>query len=185
VVVLGITPSGVEIAASASKAMDTAFDVVVATHVRLDGLGIVGAIAEDGRAALDPAFEPRFGIMESLNAAIDRARRAVKRERLLFRGQRSLRSVTGMDVVVVDGHLTSPWKALAVVNAVSEGEPAHILIAAPVGTQSVQEHLSARKVEFVCPTIIVDPAGHPRPFGDPEDPSSERLRSIVVAREST
>jgi hypothetical protein len=31
---------------------------------------------------------------------------------------------------------------------------------------------------------VLDPAGHPHPFGDPEDPSAERLRSIVVARQA-
>jgi hypothetical protein len=42
----------------------------------------------------------------------------------------------------------------------------------------------AYKFEFVCPTVVLDPEGHPRPFGDPQDPSAERLRSIVVARQA-
>ena len=183
-IVLGVTPSGVEIAANASKAMACQFDVVVAAAVRMEGLGIIGAIAEDADAVLDPDFHPRFGIMEALDEAIDRARRAVKTERLLFRGPRPLRSMAGMNVVVVDGHLTTPWKVLAAVEAVRTEEPASIIAAAPISTQAVQERLRARRIDFVCPTVLMDPGGHPRPFGDPQDPSAERLRSIVVAREA-
>jgi hypothetical protein len=48
----------------------------------------------------------------------------------------------------------------------------------------VQERIRARKYDLVCPSILLDPGGHPRPFGDPQDPSAERLRSIVVARQA-
>ena len=184
IVVIGVAPDGVEVAASAAVAMQCTFDVVIAAHIRFDALGIIGALAEDGGAVLDTAFQPRFGLMEALDDAIDKARRVVKTERLLFRGQRPLKSVEGLSVVVVDGHMTSPWKALAAVEAISAGGPETTLVAAPVGTQSVQEHLRARRIELVCPTVLLDPAGHRRPFGDPRDPSAERLRSIVIARDA-
>lgn len=183
-IVLGVTPTGVEIAANAARAMVCQFDVIVAAHVRLDDLGVVGAVAEDADAVLDPEFEPRFAIMEALHEAIDKAHRAVKTERLLFRGQRPLRSVEGMQVIIVDGHATNPWKLLAAAEAVRGMDPQKILVGAPVSTQVVQERIRARRFEFVCPSVIMDPAGHPNPFGDPKDPSAERLRSIVIAREA-
>src|SRR6185436_359488 len=89
VVVLGLAPSGVEVAAAAAKAMSASFDVIIAAHIRMDET-IIGAVAEDGEAVLDPDFAPAFSQMEMLNEAIDRARRAIKAERLLFRGQRQL-----------------------------------------------------------------------------------------------
>jgi DNA-binding LacI/PurR family transcriptional regulator len=88
-----------------------------------------------------------------------------------------------MYVVVVEGQMTSPWKILAAVEALREHQPEGIIVAAAVSTQSVQELLLARRIEFACPTVLLDPSGHPRPFGDPQDPSAERLRSIVIARE--
>jgi putative phosphoribosyl transferase len=182
--VLGVTPGGVEVAANASKAMGCAFDVIVAAHVRLDGDAIVGAVAEDADAVLDPEFEPEFGQIEPLDAAIDKARRAVKTERLLFRGPRPLRDVAGQNVIVVDGYMTSPWKVLAAVEAISQAGPAQVVVASPVSIKSIQDKFRARRIEFVCPTVLLDPEGHPRPFGDPMDPSAERLRSIVVAREA-
>lgn len=184
VVLLGITPTGVEIAANAAKALSCAFDVIVGAHVRLEGKGMVGAVAEDAPAVTDPDFNPGFELMEQLNAAMDGARRAVKTERLLFRGQRPLRSLEEMNVVVVDGQLTSPWKALAAASAAEQLGARKVWVAAAVCTQAVQERIRARKYELVCPSVVLEGAGHPRPFGDPQDPSAERLRSIVVARQA-
>ena len=181
---LGVTPTGVEIAANAAQALQCKFDVIVGAHIRFDKLGIIGALAEDGDAVIDQEFAPRFSMIEALDEAIDRARRAVKTERLLFRGQRPMRSVTGMNVVIVDGHLTTPWKVLAAVEFIQQGAPESVSVSAPVSTKPVQDRMSARRVNFVCPSVILDPGGHPRPFGDPEDPSAERLRSIIVAREA-
>ena len=183
-IVLGVTPTGVEVAAHAAQAMGCQFDVIVAAHVRMEGLGVIGALAEDHEAVLDKDFQPRFGMIDALNDAIDRARRAIKTERLLFRGQRPLRSVEGTNVIIVDGHATSPWKVLAAAEAIQSQRPLRTFIGAPVGTQAVQNRVRARRYEFVCPSVVVDPSGHPMPFGDPQDPSAERLRSIVVARQA-
>ncbi len=183
-IVLGVTPTGVEVAANAAKAMGCGFDVIVAAHVRVGDLGIVGAVAEDHAAVLDGDFQPRFGMMDYLDEAIDKARRAIKTERLLFRGQRPLRSVEGVNVILVDGHATSPWKLLAAAEAIDEVCPPRLLLGAAVATIDVQSRIRARRYEFVCPAVVNDPGGHPKPFGDPQDPSAERLRSIVVAREA-
>lgn len=181
--VLGVTPSGVEVAASAAKAMAAPFDVIVAAPIRVEGVGIIGAVAEDGDALMDPGFQPRFSLLEALEEAIDTARRTVATERLLFRGQRPLRSVEGMHVIIVDGHVTEPWKALAAAQAITPLEPARIVVAAAAATQPVRDRVGARRYEFVCPTVVMEAGGHAHPFGDPQDPSAERLRSIVMARD--
>jgi predicted phosphoribosyltransferase len=115
---------------------------------------------------------------------MDRARRAVKTERLLFRGQRPLRSVEGATVVIVEGQLTSPWKVLAAARSVQQGGAVQVVVAAAVATNQVKERVRAHRFDLVCPTVLLDAGGHPRPFGDPQDPSAERLRSIVVARQA-
>lgn len=184
VALLGITPTGVEIAANAAQAMSCPFDVIVGAHVRLEGVGLVGAIAEDAAAITDPDFSPRFDAIQALEEALDKARRAVKTERLLFRGQRPLRTIEDINVVVIDGNLVSPWKALAAAKVVQEQGARKAWIAAAASTQEVQERVRARRFDFVCPSVVLEAAGHPRPFGDPLEPSAERLRSIVVARQA-
>ncbi|MCH7473537.1 MAG: hypothetical protein IIA27_02600 [Gemmatimonadetes bacterium] len=182
VIVWGITPSGVEIAATAAEAMKCLFDVVVTSTLRVEGVGVVGAIAEDAKAVFDPVFKPTFDQVEAVDEALDRSRRVIKQERLLFRGQRVLHDVTGACVVVVDAQVTSPWKVLAAADCAEAMKPAQIVVAVAVCTQPVQERLRARRLELVCPTVVMDPNGHPNPFGDPQDASAERLKSIVIAR---
>ncbi len=184
VVVWAVTPTGVEIAAAAAEAMRCRFDVVVSAHVRLDDSQVVGAMAEDAEAVLDPVFAPKFSSLEMLEQAIGRSRRAIKQERLLFRGQRTLREVSGSTVVIVDGHVTSPWKLLAAVKCAESMGPSQVVVAVAVSTQPVQSMIRRRRLEFVCPSVVMDVKGHPRPFGDAQDPSAERLRSIVVARQA-
>jgi putative phosphoribosyl transferase len=183
-ILLGVTPTGVEIAASAARGTASAFDVIVGAHVRLDAHGIVGAIAEDADAVIDRQFAPSFELLDPLHDAIDKARRAVKSERLLFRGQRQLRDLAGQNVAVIDGHAVTPWKLLAAAHTARELGAQRIFVAAAVTTQPVKERVLAYKYEFVCPTVVLDPNGHPHPFGDPQDASAERLRSIVVARQA-
>ncbi len=183
-VVIGLTPRGVEIAFHAAKVSGSAFDVIVTSFVRLSGLGIIGAVAEDADAELDPAFQPRFGLMTALSEAIERARRAVKTERLLYRGHRPIRTLEGTDVVLVGGPLTSPWKVLAACSAVRTLNPSKIVAASPACTYTVLDRFQARRLEFVCPHVVRDAGGHPRPFAEQDDPSAERLRSIVVARDA-
>lgn len=183
-VVLGLTPRGVEIAFHAAKVSGCAFDVIVSSFVRLSGLGIIGAVAEDADAELDPAFQPRFGLMTILAEAIEKARRAVKTERLLYRGHRPIRTLERSDVVIVEGPLTSPWKVLAACAAIRTLDPSKIVVAAPVCTYAVFERVQARGLEFVCPHVLRGAVGHPRPFAEQDDPSAERLRSIVVARDA-
>jgi hypothetical protein len=89
-----------------------------------------------------------------------------------------------VNVILVDGHATSPWKLLAAAEAIDEVCPPRLLLGAAVATIDVQSRIRARRYEFVCPAVVNDPGGHPKPFGDPQDPSAERLRSIVVAREA-
>lgn len=184
VILWGVTPSGVEIAAAAAQAMTCKFDVVVGSHVRLEKEGIVGAMAEDADAVLDPRFNPKFDALRTVEEAIDRSRRAIKTERLLFRGQRPLRNVTEATVIIVDGHVTNPWKVLAAVACAEPMRPKSIIVAAAVSTNPVKEKVRSRRIEFVCPTVLMDAKGHPMPFGDPQDANAERLRSIVVARQA-
>ena len=182
--VFGVTSSGVEIAANAAKAIGCSFNVVVAAHIRLKDIGIIGAVAEDADAVLNSQYQPRFGMMDALSDALDSARRSVKTERLLFRGQRPLRSIEGKTVVVIDGHTSVPWKMLAAAEALKLGSPRRVIIGTPVSTRAVRDSVRAHRFEFVCPAVVMNPEGHPHPFGDPQDPSAERLRSIVVAREA-
>jgi uncharacterized Zn-finger protein len=58
------------------------------------------------------------------------------------------------------------------------------VIATPVATQDAAERIYARRLEFVCPSIVTDKAGHPSPYGDMAGDTPERLRSIMIAHQA-
>ena len=53
-----------------------------------------------------------------------------------------------------------------------------------VATQVAADRIYARRLEFVCPSIVMDKAGHPSPYGDMAGDTPERLRSIMIAHQA-
>jgi len=184
-ILLGITPEGVEIAAYAAKAMGAQFDVVIASFIKLGtNLAPVGAMAESAPAEMDPDFQPGMNLLEKLQAALDESRARVKQDLVLFRTQRPAKKLEGRTAVIVDGQIVYPWKVLAAAKAVERQQAREVVIAAPVAAQPAVERIRARQYTLVCPSVTMEPQGHPRPYGDPGDDSPERLKSIVIAHQA-
>lgn len=182
---LGVTPEGVEIAANASRAMGATFDVIVATFIRLGSkLAPVGAMAEGAPAEMDPDFQPAMDLIEKLQAAIEESRARVRRDLILFRTQRPIKSFEGRQVVIIDGQVLYPWQVLAAVRAMGDLGARRIAIATPVATQSAAERIRIRGFEFICPNVYPDDRIHPSPYGDAMNESPERLKSIMIAHQA-
>src|SRR5689334_5711034 len=181
-ILLGITPEGVEIAANAAKAMGAQFDVLVASFIKLgSNLAPIGAMAESAPAEMDPDFQPGMNLLEKLQSAIDESRARVRQDLVLYRTQRPVKPLAGRNAVIVEGQIVYPWKALAAAKAAEALGPNRVAIATPVATESAADRIRARTYEFVCPSVIMDPTGHPSPYGDAGGDSPERLKSIMIA----
>ncbi len=184
-VLLGITPEGVEVAAHAAKAMGAQFDVIVAAFIRLgSNLAPIGAMAEAADAELDPDFQPGGGLIDKLSSAIDESRARVKQDLILYRTQRPLKSLAGRTAVIVDGQIVYPWKVLAAAKAVEQQGASDVVVATPVATETAAERIRARQYPLVCPSIVMEPDGHPMPYGDSVGDAPERLKSIMIAHQA-
>jgi predicted phosphoribosyltransferase len=182
---LGITPEGVEIAANASKAMGAQFDVIVSSFIRLGAnLAPIGAMAEQVPAEMDPDFLPGMSLFEKLEAAIEESRARVRQDLVLYRKQRPIKELKGRTAIIVDGQIVYPWKALAAAKAASHVGARTVVIATPVATEAAAERIRARRFPFVCPSVVLEPAGHPTPYGDSVGESPERLKSIMIAHQA-
>src|SRR5438067_1116685 len=62
--------------------------------------------------------------------------------------------------------------------------PEGVEIATPVGTQAAVDRIRARRYDLVCPSVVVEPKGHPAPYGDMTGETPERLRSIMIAHQA-
>jgi len=184
-VLLGITPEGVEVAAHAAKAMGAQFDVIVAAFIRLgSNLAPIGAMAEAADAELDPDFQPGGGLIDKLSSAIDESRARVKQDLILYRTQRPLKSLAGRTAVIVDGQIVYPWKVLAAAKAVEQQGAIDVVVATPVATETAAERIRARQYPLVCPSIVMEPDGHPSPYADSVGDAPERLKSIMIAHQA-
>ncbi len=182
---LGITPEGVEIAAHAAKAMGAPFDVLVAAFIKLGShLAPIGAIAESAPSEMDPDFQPSGSLLDKLASAIDESRARVSQDLILYRTQRPVKQLKGRVAVVIDGQVTYPWKVLAAAKAAEQLGAKGVVIATPVATQAAADRITARRYEFVCPSVVLDAKGHPAPYGDMAGDTPERLRSIMVAHQA-
>jgi len=184
-VLLGITPEGVEVAAHAAKAMGAQFDVIVASFIRLgSNLAPIGAMAEAADAELDPDFQPGGGLIDKLSSAIDESRARVKQDLILYRTQRPLKSLADRTAVIVDGQMVYPWKVLAAAKAVEQQGARDVVVATPVATETAAERIRARQYPLVCPSIVLEPDGHPSPYADSVGDAPERLKSIMIAHQA-
>ena len=184
-VLLGITPEGVEVAAHAAKAMGVQFDVIVAAFIRLgSNLAPIGAIAESVPSEMDPDFQPSGALLDKLASAIDESRARVKQDLILYRTQRPLKSLAGRTAVIVDGQVVYPWKVLAAAKAVEQQGARDVVVATPVATEKAAERIRARQYPLVCPSIVMEPEGHPTPYADSVGDAPERLKSIMIAHQA-
>lgn len=182
---LGITPEGVEIAAHAAKAMGAPFDVLVAAFIKLgSNLAPIGAIAESAPSEMDPDFQPSGSLLDKLASAIDESRARVSQDLILYRTQRPVKPLKGRIAVIIDGQVTYPWKVLAAAKAAEQFGAKQVVIATPVATQAAADRITARRYEFVCPSVVMDAKGHPAPYGDMAGDTPERLRSIMIAHQA-
>ncbi|PYO84227.1 MAG: hypothetical protein DMD68_07535 [Gemmatimonadetes bacterium] len=184
-VLLGVTPEGVEVAAHAATAMGAQFDVIVAAFIRLgSNLAPIGAMAEAADAEIDPDFQPGGNLIDKLASAIDESRARVRQDLILYRTQRPLKNLAGRTAVIVDGQVIYPWKVLAAAKAAEQQGARDVVVATPVATEPAAERIRARHYPLVCPSIVMEPDGHPMPYADSVGEAPERLKSIMIAHQA-
>src|SRR5216117_1546671 len=184
-ILLGVTPEGVELAASAAKAMGAQFDVLVATFIKLgSNRAPIGAIAEAVPSEMDPDFLPSGALIDKLSSAIEESRARVSQDLILYRTQRPVKALAGKIAVIVDGQVIYPWRVLAAAKAAEQLSAKQVVIATPVETQTAADRIRARSYEVVCPSVVVESTGHPSPYGDMTGETPERLRSIMIAHQA-
>jgi len=86
--------------------------------------------------------------------------------------------------VIVDGQVIYPWKVLASAKAAEQQGARDVVVATPVATESAAERIRARQYPFVCPSILMEPEGHPTPYADSVGDAPERLKSIMIAHQA-
>jgi putative phosphoribosyl transferase len=151
--VLALPRGGVPVARVVADRLGAPLDVLVARKLGAPiqpELGI-GAIAEGGGAALSAATVRALRISDDeIRRIIEREQAELRRRVETYRGGRSLSSVTGRDVVLVDDGLATGVTAEAALGSLRARQPARLILAVPVGPPDTARRLVPPADEVVC-----------------------------------
>ena len=160
VVVLGLPRGGVPVAAEVARALGATLDIFLVRKLGVPGHPelAMGAIAEGGVEVLSDHVIRDLGIPEAavLQVAV-RERLELDRRDTLYRQGRPRPQLRGRTVIVVDDGLATGASMQAAVLALRKLEPAHIVVAVPVGAMETCERLRREADAVVC-------AATPEPF---------------------
>lgn len=153
VVVLGIPRGGVPVAAEVAQRLDGELDVVVARKL---GAPIsrelaIGAVTANGGRFLNEALIRELRVPAAYLARVTAEEMAeAHRREARFRGGRSMVSLAGRTVIVVDDGLATGATMRAAVRSVRTQHPATIVVAVPVGAPDACAALRQEADEVVC-----------------------------------
>jgi predicted phosphoribosyltransferase len=187
VVVLGLPRGGVPVAAEVADALEAPLDVFLVRKLGIPGHEefAMGAVASGGVRVLNP------GLIQALNIsreAVEAVTRAEQQKLALgdqeYRMDRPFPVLRGMEVVLVDDGAATGSTMLAAVHALREHQPAAIIAAAPVMSESAWHALG--RVADRCAAVAV-----PEPFQavgqwyrNFEQTSDEEVRAVLQQRAS-
>src|SRR5512141_479653 len=152
VLVLGIPRGGVPVAAEVARRLDGDLDVIVARKLGAPGQPelAIGAVTANGGEYINDRIVSILGVTEEELDAIRRLESAEARRReSLFRGDRPAPRIQGRVVILIDDGLATGATMRAAARSIRRQDPAHLVIAAPVGAFETCEAMRREADEVV------------------------------------
>ncbi|MFJ6617858.1 phosphoribosyltransferase [Kitasatospora sp. NPDC091335] len=152
VVVLGLAPGGLPVAAEVAEALGAPLDATVVRALAVPGHDRpVGAIADGDPPLFDRYTLKSLGVTSAeLGASVKRERVEVRRREALYRQGRTRLPLNGRTAVLVSDGLTDVLTTRAALHALAADLPEHLILAAPIGDARVAADLRRDVDQVVC-----------------------------------
>jgi putative phosphoribosyl transferase len=153
VLVLGIPRGGVPVAAVVARELDADLDIVVARKLGAPGQPelAIGAVTANGGRYLNDEYIEALGVTDGyLAAEVERKMAEAHERQAHMRGDRQPIPVAGRTVLVVDDGLATGATMRAALRSVRRGEPARLIMAAPVGSPEACREMQAEADDVLC-----------------------------------
>jgi len=149
--VLALPRGGVPVAYEVARALKAPLDVFVVRKLGFPGHEeyAMGAIASGGVRVMNPM--PGMHVTpEEVAAAVARELPELQRREQLYRGQSPAPDLHGRTVIVVDDGLATGATMHAALLAIRQQQPAHLVMAVPVGAADSCQALQGVADDVVC-----------------------------------
>lgn len=156
--VLALPRGGVAVGFEVAQALQAPLDVFLVRKLGFPGHEeyAMGAIASGGVRVMNPLPGEMIS-PEVVEAVAAREQAELVRREQLYRGQRPAPGIAGRTVIVVDDGVATGATMRAAVLAIRQQQPAHLVVAVPVGAEDTCDALRDEADEVIC-------AATPRPF---------------------
>lgn len=153
VLVLALPRGGVPVAYEVAEALNAPLDLFLVRKLGVPGFEelAMGALATGGARVLNEEVIQELGIPDYIiDQVAAREQEELRRRETAYRGRRASPQVRGKTVILVDDGLATGSTMRAAVLALRQQQPAHIIVAVPVGAASTCEAFRAETDETIC-----------------------------------
>lgn len=181
--VLGLARGGMPVGWEVAAALGAELDVFLVRK-----LGVpqwpelaMGALASGGGVVMNDDVVSSMRISdEQVRRVVDAETTELRRREHVYRGGRPPADPHGKTVIVVDDGIATGASILAAVRALRGGSPDAIVVAAPVGPQSVCRLLANEADDVVCATMPEDFDAVGQVFADFRQVSDDEVRQLLA-----
>lgn len=182
VLVLGLARGGLPVAWEIASALHAELDVFLVRKLGVPRWSelAMGALASGGGVVMNDNVVSSLHITdEQVREVIDSETAELARREHAYRGGRAVADPRGKTVILVDDGIATGASMMAAVRAIRAAGPQSIVVAVPVGPQSVCHDLAQVADDVVCTTM---PAGFEavgQVYGDFHQVSDDEVRQLL------
>ncbi len=181
--VLGLARGGVPVGWEVAAALRAELDVFLVRKLGVPQWSelAMGALASGGGVVMNDNVLSSLSISdEQVREVVDRETAELNRREQAYRGGRPVADPHGKTVIVVDDGIATGASMLAAVRALRARSPESIVVAVPVGPQSVTKLLAQEADDVVCATMPNDFEAVGQVFVDFHQVSDDEVRELLA-----
>jgi len=181
--VLGLARGGVPVGWEVAAALHAEFDVFLVRKLGVPHWSelAMGALASGGGVVMNDNVVSSLRISDDqVRAVIDRETVELDRRERAYRGGRPVADPHNKTVILVDDGIATGASMLAGVRALQASKPDSIVVAVPVGPQSVCQELTREADDVVCATMPADFEAVGQVFVDFHQVTDDEVRELLA-----
>jgi predicted phosphoribosyltransferase len=186
--VLGLARGGVPVGWEVAAALGAEFDVFLVRKLGVPQWSelAMGALASGGGVVMNDNVVSSLRISDDdVRAVVDREMAELTRREHAYRGGRPIADPRDKTVILVDDGIATGASMLAAVRALRDSGPAAIVVAVPVGPQSVSKVLAREADDVVCAIMPSEFEAVGQVFVDFHQVSDDEVRQLLATPTST